>query len=364
MHCMLNLRSCPLLPPADPHILVLSNFSKGAYRFTQDLLSLELASPALPSLPYPCSISSPLRPKAWERALQSLPDKAFTAFLMRGITMGFRIGVSRGAHFKQARRNLQSAYNCPDTISEYIRREVDLGRLAPLPPLPSLAPPLLQVSPFGAIPKKHRPNKWRLIVDLSSPEGHSINDAIQKNLCAVSYTSMDHAVVIARSLGRGCLLAKLDLKEAYRAVPIHPSDQRLLAVSWNGTTYIRPGRAFLRSLIDAASTVQDLDHWVHLNRAARSDLAWWHTFLHTWNGISIMPPTNPPLTLVSDASGLWGCGTVHKDLWFQLQWPESWASVTNAPKELVPIVVAVTLWGPYWAGQHIQIHFGRVWKFF
>ena len=77
-----------------------------------------------------------------------------------------------------------------------------------------------------------------LIIDLSSPEGHSGNDAIQKNLCAVSYTSMDHAVDIALSLGRGCLLAKQDLKEAYRAVPIHPSDQHLLAVSWNSITYI------------------------------------------------------------------------------------------------------------------------------
>jgi hypothetical protein len=100
--------------------------------------------------------------------------------------------------------------------------------------------------------------------------------------------------------------------------------------------------------------VKEPDHWVHINRAARADLAWWHTFLHTWNGVSIMPPTTPPLILVSDASGSWGCGAAHENLWFQLQWPESWASITIAPKELGPIVVAVTLWGPYWASKCIR----------
>jgi hypothetical protein len=128
--------------------------------------------------------------------------------------------------------NLKSAYDCPEIISAYIQREVDLKRMAPFPSLPATASQ--QVSPVGAIPKKNKPDKWRLIVDLSSPEGHSVNDAIRRDLCSVLYTSVDKAVVLAQSLGQGCLLAKLDLKEA----SVHPSDQCLLAVSWNGTTYL------------------------------------------------------------------------------------------------------------------------------
>ena len=120
-------------------------------------------------------------------------------------------------------RGGKSAYDRPEIISAYIQREVDLKRMAPLLSLPA---------------KKNKPDKWRLIVDLSSPEGYSMNDAIRRDLCSVLYTSVDKAVVLAQSLGQGCLLAKLDLKEAYRAVPVHPSDQCLLAVSWNGTTYL------------------------------------------------------------------------------------------------------------------------------
>ena len=31
---------------------------------------------------------------------------------------------------------------------------------------------------------------------------------------------------------------KLDLKYAYRMVPVHPEDQHLLGIQWEGSTYI------------------------------------------------------------------------------------------------------------------------------
>ena len=92
------------------------------------------------------------------------------------------------------------------------------------------------MSLFGVIPKKHRKDKWQLIVALSSPKGFSVNDAIPQDLCSVAYSSVDDAVQPACTLGQGCLLAKLDLKEAYRAVPLHPSDQPRLGMAWQGTT--------------------------------------------------------------------------------------------------------------------------------
>lgn len=45
---------------------------------------------------------------------------------------------------------------------------------------------LVHCSPFGVIPKQNRPNKWRLIVDLSAPDGHSINDGIDKDLASLA----------------------------------------------------------------------------------------------------------------------------------------------------------------------------------
>ena len=94
------------------------------------------------------------------------------------------------------------------------------------------------MNPFGVIPKRHRPNKCRPTVDLSSPTGKSINDAIDWDLYSITYTSIDNAVSFIQALGPGCLLAKLDLREAYRAVPVHPQNCPLLAMQWEGVTYL------------------------------------------------------------------------------------------------------------------------------
>jgi len=33
--------------------------------------------------------------------------------------------------------------------------------------------------------------------------------------------------------GRGMLLAKVDIRDAYRLIPIHPHDRHLLGMSWD-----------------------------------------------------------------------------------------------------------------------------------
>lgn len=82
----------------------------------------------------------------------------------------------------------------------------------------------------------------------------------------------------------------------------------LISLLSHAATVVRPGRPFLRSLIDAATSSQELDHWVHLNAIARADLRWWHTFLTVWNGVCVFPPSSKPLIVVSVLRdmGLWG----------------------------------------------------------
>ena len=96
----------------------------------------------------------------------------------------------------------------------------------------------VHTSPFGLIPKKGRPNCWQLIVDLSSPAGFSVNDGIDSNHTSLHYSSIEDAVGIVQQLGPGTLMAKLNLKTAYRLVPVHPDDRTLLVTCWNGYTYL------------------------------------------------------------------------------------------------------------------------------
>jgi len=60
-------------------------------------------------------------------------------------------------------------------------------------------------------------------MDLSSPQDFSVNDGISSELSSLNYTSLDHLAALVLSLGRGSLLAKADIQEAYHLVPVYPT---------------------------------------------------------------------------------------------------------------------------------------------
>ena len=80
----------------------------------------------------------------------------------------------------------------------------------------------VQISRFGVIPKHHQRNKWRLIIELSHPQGHSINEYIPKTLCSLSYITVDDAIDSIVELDPHTLLAKVDIKSAFRLLRTCP----------------------------------------------------------------------------------------------------------------------------------------------
>lgn len=84
----------------------------------------------------------------------------------------------------------------------------------------------------------HQSGRWRLIVDLSAPHGHSLNDAISSDLAQLRYVSVLDAAATVRRLSPGTLMAKMDLHNSYRVLPVHVDDHLLLAIRWNNATYI------------------------------------------------------------------------------------------------------------------------------
>ena len=61
--------------------------------------------------------------------------------------------------------------------------------------------------------------------------------------------------------------------------------QSLVGVLQHASKVVRPGRTFLRRLIETMETAKHSDHWVRLNSTFHSDLIWWHTYLTDWNGV-------------------------------------------------------------------------------
>ena len=190
------------------------------------------------------------------------PDPAYVQYILRGIREGFRIGYNYAGHTcKTNRQNLLSTLQHPDEVDTYLHRELGDGNISEVSePAGVLG---LQVSPIGVIPKHHSASKWRLIVDLSSPKGNSVNDGISKEVCSLSYISVDDVAAEVLSFGKGALMAKMDIKSAYRLIPVHPSGRPLLGMCWRDRLFLDNTLPFsLRSAPKIFNAVADALEWV------------------------------------------------------------------------------------------------------
>ena len=131
-------------------------------------------------------------------------------------------------------KNLVSAFLHPTVVDDKIRKELDSHRLAGPFHFPPLHP--FRISPLGVVPKK-TPGEFRLIHHLSYPKGSSVNDDIESEHTRVCYATVDDAIKFIKLAGPGCFLAKTDIKNAFRIIPISPDDYNLLGMQWRGLYY-------------------------------------------------------------------------------------------------------------------------------
>ena len=80
------------------------------------------------------------------------------------------------------------------------------------------------ISSLGAVPKPN--GSIRLIHDLSRPFG-GVNQFVEDS--SVSYNTVDMAT---KKMIPGAFLTKIDLKAAYRSIPIDPKNYDYTGLSW------------------------------------------------------------------------------------------------------------------------------------
>jgi len=81
-------------------------------------------------------------------------------------------------------KNMSSAQKHPEVVDDYLKKEIELSNI--LGPFSSASAPADHINRFGVIPKKHQPGKWRLITDLSFPEGNSVD----LTMCSLKYITV------------------------------------------------------------------------------------------------------------------------------------------------------------------------------
>ena len=133
---------------------------------------------------------------------------------------------------------------------------------------------------------------------------------------------------------------------------------------------VQPGKTFMRRMFELLAGTRLAHHHIRLSKAFRSDLQWWATFLEVWNGVTMMQRGSQCSGQAShhvwtDASGHFGCGAwwPATGSWLQLQWLQAhtkeWEALREESillKELLPVVLACSVWGPSWRGSAVTFH--------
>ena len=131
---------------------------------------------------------------------------------------------------------MQSASQHPEVMDNYLQKELLQEQIRSSFP-PHMAHSV-DYNDFGVIPNKCQPGRWHLITDLSFPEETSISDAIDPVLCSLKCVTDAQVVQQAVRLGKGLLIAKIDIKAAYHLVPVAPHKRHYLGMSWKNQIYV------------------------------------------------------------------------------------------------------------------------------
>lgn len=112
---------------------------------------------------------------------------------------------------------------------------------------------------------------------------------------------------------------------------------------------IRPGRAFLRRLIDLTVGVRLPNHYIRLSREVKEDLKTWLSFVLNFNGryffLGDLWPNSSKLNLFTDASSAHGFGAIFGSHWCYGKWPSNWKYQNIAVLEFYPTVLILYFLG-------------------
>ncbi|XP_063059122.1 uncharacterized protein LOC134452589 [Engraulis encrasicolus] len=210
--------------------------------------------------------STPISVPSLSRLLATHPDPVFTDYLLTGLSQGFRVGVSSPLSTPYVARNLRSALSEPDVVTDLLSKELNKGYIVG----PFSAPPFnpFRVNSLGVATRKYS-GKKRLIFDMSSPHSDSwasVNETIPLEPFSLHYATVDHAIRLIKIAGRGAHLAKADITDAFKTMPIHPADWPLFCVKWQSSFYFAVRLTFgCRSSPHIFNNLSEALCWILLN---------------------------------------------------------------------------------------------------
>lgn len=200
------------------------------------------------------------------KALKKHPNRCFVNYLLTGLVQGFMAGLLWLPKLSFSCNNLQSALKEPEVVDTLLEKEVRKGFM--IGPLDKSPFPVSRINPIGVATRKYS-GKKRLIIDLSAPhhdEVQSINSLIPLPPFSLYYASIDDAIKLIKQAGRRAWLSKADITDAFKVMPLHPSQWHLFGVKWREKFYFAVRLTFgCRSSPKIFDTLSEALCWILLN---------------------------------------------------------------------------------------------------
>jgi hypothetical protein len=125
---------------------------------------------------------------------------------------------------------------------------------------------------------------------------------------------------------------------------------------------VKPGRTFIRRMIDMSKRAKHLHYRIKLTRQFQEDVKWWLFFLPSWNGVSIMAEdvwnSSNKLQLFTDASDQ-AVSAYLNGQWCILPLTHEFIYIRTSSinfRELYAIVMALCTWATTLAGTKLLLY--------
>ena len=157
------------------------------------------------------------------------------------LEFGFPVGFTGNIQPTVGLGNHSSATANPEHVDRYIETEVrQEAMIDPFEATPF--EPWFRFNPAMTRPKRDS-SDFRVILDMSFPDGHSVNSGIPLSQLdgapfKLRLQMPSDLAAIMRHCGPGCLLYKVDLSRAYRQLRSDPLDWPFLGLAWQDCAFV------------------------------------------------------------------------------------------------------------------------------
>lgn len=166
-------------------------------------------------------------------------QKKVADIAVRNITQGTKVKLTKPLPPMQS-KNANSAFRngefMTDQLAGWVKNKFVAG--------PFHSPPIQDLR-VNMLMSKTEKLKVRPILNLSAPKGNAFNEAIDK--ATIPKLTMSAPSLFGQMLlqaGKKATFAKIDIQNAYKLVPVHPSDWKHFGFKWLGKFFYEKNTAF------------------------------------------------------------------------------------------------------------------------